>query len=193
MNLLKYFNNYQLLDKYIFIISNNNKSSNESIKYHLKIINNVALLLLFEFKSPLILDMLYNNNIDILYNILNHINFKCTGDINYIINLFHILYTNIIDSQQLLKNKYKHSNFTSRINQLSIIHQIFIDYFSNFCLYNNLNINNYLHLFYYHDMIFINHDTNNKVYNYYIDELYKSTITSERSKKVFKLITNIEL
>jgi len=191
IRLLKYFNNYEKLDRYIFIITNNNKISNDFIKYHLNMINNVMILLLFEYKSPLILDILYNNDYKLLENILISINYKYTNDINYIINLYHIFYTNIIDGQQLLKTKYNHSNFINRIIQLSTIHEYFIKLFHIFCNYNKINYKKYLHLFYYHDMIFINHDPNNKIYNYYMEE-YRKPIITERSKEVFKLITNQE-
>jgi hypothetical protein len=192
LRLLKYFDNYHKLDRYIFIINNNNNKSYDFIKYHLNMINNVMILLLLEYKSPLILDLLYNNDYELLENILISINHKYTNDINYIINLYHIFYTNIIDGQQLLKNRYNHSNYINRIMQLSTIHQYFIRIFQIFCNYNKINYKNFLHLFYYHDMIFINHDINNKIYNYYMKEFYKPIVT-ERSREVFKLITNQNL
>jgi hypothetical protein len=200
MNLLKYFDNTKDFNKYIndFLNNNNYIYSLDNIKQNFYILNNYKILLLIDSKSPLILDILYNNNFKLFESLLINLNTILTNDITYIINIYSILYNNIVNAQYILKNKYNHTNIYYRIIQLSNIHDYIIKYFKSLCNNNNLNYVNYLHLFYYHDMMYIN-DNNNKIFKYHMSELQYNNEgilvpidnISTRSKEVFKIITGL--
>ena len=191
LKLLEYFDSFNTFNIYINNILNKNINiqSYEFIKYHFNMLNNILLLLLIESKSPLLLDILYHKDYDKLNILLTFINHISTNDINYIINIYNILYNNILDCQEFLKNKFNTCSIY-RIQQLSSIHDIVIKYFKIFSNNYNISYTNYLHIFYYNYMIYINNN-NNKIYNYHINNDNKCC--SERSKKVFKIITGLDI